>query len=289
MPLDSYGSPSLLLQTHDTHMGTNIFIWLFFFPFTRLLLEENKEGNAAFLNIGNVLSHICDSTKTANNKWYLLSDFCIPGIISHALYVVCHVTFKIILWGTCYYFYSYLQVWKLRFRKERKLPQCHVASNWGLGPKTGRHSCLRLFSLSQTQWFFLLRVSRCYLGSHVPGLRGCVLIGLASFGNLFTPCHWWRAQPWLQRFTKGNLPWCPWETFSPCRTVRKKAFLFLPISVLWKTLYVNHLFPVRQCKVWKPFTPKCFCSSEAIAAWEWDACNCRSHHFLTREKHGKHK
>lgn len=162
----------LSFSKHITLTWAPIPLYDFFFPFHKATLRR-KQGNAAFLNIGDALSYICDSTKTANNKWYLLSDFCIPGIISHALYVVCHVTFKIILWGMCYYFYSYLQVWKLRFRRERKLPQCHVASNWGLGPKTGRHCCLRLFSLSQTQWFFLLRVSRCYLGSHVPGLRMC--------------------------------------------------------------------------------------------------------------------
>lgn len=42
---------------------------------------RRKQGNAAFLKIGNARSHIFGSTITANNKWHLLGAFHIPGII----------------------------------------------------------------------------------------------------------------------------------------------------------------------------------------------------------------
>ena len=127
------------------------------------------------------------------------------------------------------------------------------------------------------QCFLLLTVSWCYLGNHVPSLRGRIL----SLAIFFTLCHWRWAQQWLQRF--ANINWLqspPGKHFLHGRQYKRKAFLFWPFSVHWRTLlYENHFFPVRWCKA-KIFIPNHFCTSEGSAVWEWDAGTCRSPHLI---------
>lgn len=74
-----------------------------------------------------------------------------------------------------------LQVRKLRFRKDRKLTQSHVASQ--CRPRS-RDCNITLLTFLCPVIFFL---SSYYLESHVPSPRGWVLIDSANFGSTFTP------------------------------------------------------------------------------------------------------
>ena len=58
----------------DTLTWAAISLYDFFFSFKKVTLRR-KQINAAFLNIGNALFYICNSTITANSKQCLLSTF----------------------------------------------------------------------------------------------------------------------------------------------------------------------------------------------------------------------
>lgn len=120
-----------------------------------------------------------------------------------------------------------LQVWKLRFRKDRKLTQSHVASQ--CRPRS--EDCNITFSLSSVQWFFSYVIM--LLGKPCAQPKRLRPDSLSQFWQYFYSCRWWWSQPWLLRFIQKFCSVTLRKHFPRVRRCKRKPFYSYLFLSFW--------------------------------------------------------